>query len=185
MSGFTARIADRLRRLMPSREELEGIRLVRPFARRQELWRFTRRSVPRGVAIGVFIGILAMIPGVQIVCAALLCVPFRGNIPLAAGMTFLSNPGTTPFFLAAAILAGNQLGFHADVTTFHALYARGAGWDEWQDWLLSDAAPAMLAGLLMISLASAGLSYLVSVFVWRWRVGRKVRMRRQRPMGPI
>lgn len=185
MSRLYSRIAAWVQSIIPTREELERNRFVRPFAKRQELWRFTRRSVPRGVAIGVFIGILAMIPGIQIICAALLCVPFRGNIPLAAGMTFLSNPGTTPFFLAAAILSGNQLGFHADITTFHGLYARGASWSEWQDWLLSDAAPAMLAGLLMISAVSAVVSYALSVFIWRWRVGRKVRARRQRPMGPI
>ena len=49
--------------------------LRRPFARRHELWRFTRRSVPRGVAIGLLVGILALIPGVQIVGTALMCVP--------------------------------------------------------------------------------------------------------------
>ena len=82
-----------------------------PFASRPELWRFTRRSVPRGVAIGLLVGIFALIPGVQIIGAALLCVPFRGNVPLAAAMTFLSNPGTTPFILVASLYVGNQLGY--------------------------------------------------------------------------
>ncbi len=82
-----------MHRQMPKREELTEHRLIGPLARRQELWRFTRRSVPRGVAIGLLVGIFALIPGVQIVGAALMCVPFRGNIPLAAAMTFLTNPG--------------------------------------------------------------------------------------------
>src|SRR3546814_14331011 len=60
------------------------------------LWRFTRRSVPRGVALGLLVGIFLLIPGVQIAGAALLALPFRANIPLAAAMTFLSNPATTP-----------------------------------------------------------------------------------------
>ena len=60
-----SRFADWLHRTMPKREELEANRFVAPFARRHELWRFTRRSVPRGVAIGLLVGIFALIPGVH------------------------------------------------------------------------------------------------------------------------
>ncbi|MFN5903181.1 MAG: DUF2062 domain-containing protein, partial [Novosphingobium sp.] len=115
MSDLSTRIVRWAKRNMPRREELEHNRWVRPFARRPELWRFTRRSVPRGVAVGLLVGIFALIPGIQIVGAALLCVPCRGNIPLAALMTFLSNPATTPLILAGSIWLGNKLGFHADV----------------------------------------------------------------------
>ena len=47
-------------------------------------------------ASGLFVGVFFLIPGVQIIGAALFCVPVRGNIPIAAGMTFLTNPFTTP-----------------------------------------------------------------------------------------
>ena len=76
----------------PSREEVLSSRWLKPFGHRvahSELWRFTRRSVPRAVFAGLFIGIFLMVPGLQIVGAALLCVPMRGNIPIAAAMTFL------------------------------------------------------------------------------------------------
>jgi len=177
------RIVRWLRKAMPTREELEANRFVAPFARRQELWRFTRRSVPRGVAIGLLIGIFALIPGVQIVGAALMCVPCRGNIPLAAAMTFLSNPMTTPLILASSIYLGNMLGYHADVSTFYGLYEHGAGLKEWAAWLLSDAAPALLIGLFMISTVTAAIGYLVSSVVWRWWVGRKHRARPYRSGG--
>ena len=170
---LSARIIDWMRRMIPKREELEENRLVRPFARRQELWRFTRRSVPRGVAIGLLVGIFALIPGVQIVGAALMCVPCRGNIPIAAAMTFLSNPATTPLIVAMAMVVGNRLGFHADLPTFYGLYERGAGLREWGYWLLSDAAPSLLIGLFVISVVAAAVGYLVSSFVWRWWIGRK------------
>lgn len=169
-----------LHRAMPKREELEANRFVAPFARRQELWRFTRRSVPRGVAVGLLVGIFALIPGIQIIGAALMCVPCRGNIPIAAAMTFLSNPLTTPMILAASIYLGNKLGFHADISTFYGLYEHGASLREWAYWLLSDAAPALVIGLLIISTVTAAIGYLVSSFVWRWWIGRKVRSRRQR-----
>lgn len=169
-----------LHRAMPKREELEANRFVAPFARRQELWRFTRRSVPRGVAVGLLVGIFALIPGIQIIGAALMCVPCRGNIPIAAAMTFLSNPLTTPMILAASIFLGNKLGFHADLTTFYGLYEHGAGIKEWAYWLLSDAAPALLIGLFIISTVAAAIGYLISAFVWRWWIGHKVRNRRER-----
>ncbi|MBW8752589.1 MAG: DUF2062 domain-containing protein [Sphingomonadales bacterium] len=170
-----------LHRVMPKREELEANRFVAPFARRHELWRFTRRSVPRGVAVGLLVGIFALIPGIQIIGAALMCVPCRGNIPISAAMTFLSNPATTPLILAASIYLGNQLGFHADVTTFYGLYEHGAGLRQWAHWLVSDAAPALVIGLFIISTVTAAVGYLVSSFVWRWWIGHKRRTRQERP----
>lgn len=180
MSTLANRIARWAHGTMPKREELEGNRFVAPFAKRQELWRFTRRSVPRGVAIGLLIGIFALIPGLQIVGAAMLCVPCRGNIPLAAAMTFLSNPGTTPFILAGSLYLGNSLGYHADLTTFYALMDRHATLGQWTSWLLSDAAPALLVGLFIISVVSASVGYLVASFGWRWWVGRKRRQKLER-----
>ncbi len=173
-----------LRRLMPTHEQLEKSRLVRPFLRRPELWRFTRRSVPRGVAVGLLVGIFALIPGIQAVGAAMLCVPSRGNIPLAVAATFLSNPATTPFILLASLYIGNQLGFHADIATLEALYSHGASLSEWLGWLESDAAPALLLGLFVISTVCAAVGYVVSSYLWRGMVARKRRQRAGRGNGP-
>lgn len=162
----------------PTREEVLASRWLKPFGSRvahSELWRFTRRSVPRAVFAGLFIGIFLMVPGLQIVGAALMCVPMRGNIPIAAAMTFLSNPLTTPFFLYAAIDVGGRIGFHTDLASFTAL--RGKPVSVWLQWLLSDAAPALVSGLFLIGLGVALVGYIVSLVVWRWWVGRKWRQR--------
>lgn len=175
-----------LQRNTPRREDLENSRWIRPFGGRvlqSDLWRFTRRSVPRGVAVGLMVGIFLMIPGLQIVGAALLSVPFRANIPLAAAMTFLSNPATTPFILVASIFVGNALGYHADTSTFYALYERGAGAGEWLAWLASDAAPALVTGLFVIAAVSAAVGYVISVFVWRWWTARKWKRRASLRVG--
>lgn len=168
------------RRHAPTKEELQRSRLLRPLGKRiwaSELWRFTRRSVPRAVAVGLFIGILLMVPGLQIVGAALMAVPFRANIPIAAAMTFISNPATTPFFLIAAIDVGNRLGFHADLASFYRLSAARAPLREWSAWMLSDAAPALVSGLAIISLVIAFAGYWVSLVVWRLWIGSKWRSR--------
>lgn len=163
-----------------SRKEVLGSRWLKPLGPRvhaSDLWHFTRRSVPRGVFAGLFVGIFLMIPGLQIVGAAAMCMPLRGNIAIAAGMTFLSNPATTPFFLVASLWVGNRMGFHADLAAFEALYSSGAGVGAWLSWLLSDAAPAMMSGLFVIALVAALVGYGVSVVGWRWWVNRKWRRR--------
>lgn len=184
MSTMFSRLARWFHGQMPTHEQLEANRFTAPFARRQELFRFTRRSVPRGVAVGLLVGIFALIPGIQIVGAALMCVPCRGNIPIAAAMTFLSNPATTPFILAAAIWVGNRMGFHADLSTFYSLYESGAGFRAWGYWLLSDAAPALVVGLFVISVVSAAVGYVLSSWFWRSWIGRKHRERALRGGRP-
>lgn len=165
----------------PSREQVLASPWLKPFGERiahSELWRFTRRSVPRAVFAGLFIGIFLMVPGLQIVGAALLAMPMRANIPIAAAMTFLSNPLTTPFFLYAAIDIGRRIGFHTDLASFVEL--RGKSVSQWMAWLFSDAAPALVSGLFLIGLGVALAGYIVSLVVWRWWVGRKWRQRWER-----
>lgn len=168
-------------RNMPTRESIEQIRWLRPVAHRvlaPELWRFTRRSVPRGVALGLLVGIFLLIPGLQIAGAAMLALPFRANVPIAAAMTFLSNPATTPFILYGSVYTGNlMLGRNADVSGFMALVEHHAGVAEWMSWLFSQAAPALLIGLLVISVVCAAAGYGLSILIWRGWVARKWRKR--------
>ena len=171
---------------MPSREQMAESRWIRIFGRlgprvlHSEYWRFTRRSVPRGVAMGLFVGVFFLIPGVQIIGAALFCLPVRGNIPIAAGMTFLTNPFTTPFLILASLPIGNLFGFHADGGAIMTLYKHSAPLSDWLAWLASDAAPALVIGLFIIGVVSALIGYVIAIFTWRWWVGRKWRRRAQR-----
>ena len=164
----------------PKREELAKSRWLKPFGQRvlhSEFWRFTRRSVPRGVAAGLFVGVFLLIPGVQIVGSALLSIPFRANIPVAAAMTFLTNPATTPFLILASLEIGSFLGFRTDIASFYALRESGAGFGEWFSWLFSDAAPALVSGLFIIGAAAAVVGYALSVLIWRWWTARKWKRR--------
>ena len=174
------------RKHAPTKEELQRSPLLKPLGKRiwaSELWRLSSRSVPAGVAVGLFVGILIMIPGLQIVGAALMAVPFRANIPIAAAMTFVSNPATTPFFLIAAIEVGNRLGFHADLASFDKLLAARAPLRDWAAWLLSDAAPALVSGLTLIAVGFAFAGYWVSLVVWRLWIRSKWRSRLHRNKG--
>lgn len=175
------RIGNWWRRNAPTRESLEEVRWLRPFAHRilePALWRFTRRSVPRGVALGLLVGIFLMIPGLQIIGAALLALPCRANVPIAVAMTFLSNPATTPFILYLSIIVGNRFVHStADVGTVAIMINHGASLGEWAGWLASSAAPALVAGLFVISVIVAAIGYLLSSCSWRAWVSHKWNLR--------
>jgi len=169
------------RKNAPTRQQLEEVRWLRPFAHRvlePSLWRFTRRSVPRGVALGLIVGIFLMIPGLQIIGAALLALPCRANVPIAVAMTFLSNPATTPFLLYLSIVVGNRFVHStADIATVSAMIEHGASVAEWARWLASSAAPALVMGLFVISAVSAAVGYLLSSCIWRAWISRKWTLR--------
>ena len=174
-------LADRLRAALPSREELERNKLMRPVAHlllKPALWRFTRRSVPRGVGVGLFIGIFLMIPFVQFVSAALFAVPFRANVPVSAGTTLLTNPITTPAFVLAGLWVGSVIfGLPADPSAVLAMMRDGASLADWESWLMSSAAPALVLGLLVIAALASAIGYVATVFIWRVWIARKWRQR--------
>lgn len=164
---------------MPTRESIESNRFLKPVAHRvlrPELWRFTRRSVPRGVALGMVTGIL--FPVAQIPFSAILALPFRANIPTAVAMTFITNPLTTPFFWAAAIGIG-RLVLHFDAhVPGHPIASGVAANAGWLHWLVADALPQWIVGMLIITVVFAILGYAGSAIGWRWWIARKWRQRR-------
>lgn len=166
-------------RHIPTREQLERNRFVRPFAHRvlhSELWRFTRRSVPRGVALGLFVGV--MIPLAHFVVATFLAVFVRANIPAALVATFVGFPVVYVFIVALAYKIGNWL-LHLDASTAiqpisETMQATNTG-----TFLerLTGAGTDTALGLFLIATVLSSVGYLVTGFVWRWWVGRKRRRR--------
>src|SRR5438045_1495997 len=96
-------IAAFVRRHVPTQESIQHNRMLRPFARqlsRPNLWQMNHRSVPRAVAIGLGIGVI--VPFMHMVLAALLAIPARANIAIAAAVTLVVNPLTIPPIYYAA-----------------------------------------------------------------------------------
>jgi hypothetical protein len=184
MSRFTSWAS----RNMPTREQMARNRFIRPFAGkvlRSELWRFTRRSVPRGVALGLLVGII--VPFAQILFAALLSVPVRANVPLAALTTFVTNPVTTPLIWVAAYWVGSWL-LRVDAATIVAPVNTAIERTELQQFLewLTGATMVTAFGLVVIAVISASVAYLLSVWVWRWWTARKWSRRRvRRGLPPV
>lgn len=174
-------------RNMPTREGMAENRWLAPIAHRflsPELWRFTRRSVPRGVALGLFAGFI--IPVGQIFLAAFLALPARANVPLAALVTFVTNPFTLPFWLVVANKTGAFV-LKIDAATGGTTHAEiDSG--QWQKfgWFLETAGVTAF-GFVLLSILTASVGYLLAGFIWRFIVARKrrrIRMARRRADNP-
>lgn len=176
-----ARFSGWAQRSMPTREQMERNRFVQPFAHRvlaSQLWRFNRRSVPRGVALGMVVGII--VPFAQILIAAFLSLSVRANVPVAALTTFVTNPVTTPLIWAFSYTVGERL-LHFDAM-FHAnpIDSLLRVTDTWQllIWLTAEG-KVLALGLVVVALVAGALSYVVTGLAWsQW-----VRTKRRRAIA--
>ncbi|GGD83715.1 DUF2062 domain-containing protein [Croceicoccus mobilis] len=158
---------------MPTREGMARNRYLAPIAHRflsPELWRFTRRSVPRGVALGLFAGFI--VPLGQIFLAAFLALPARANVPVATLVTFVTNPFTFPFWAVAANRLGAFILKFDSSTGGTAMREIDSGRLAWLRELF-ELAGVTVFGFVVLAILSAAIGYVVSSWGWRWWISRK------------
>ncbi len=136
------------------------------------LWHLNRRSVAGGVAAGAIGG---LIPGpLQIVTAALLALVFRVNLPVAALVTFYSNPlSIGPLYWLAyklgSFLTGNN--GRTALPPMPSLNEHGLlGWVEQLGmWAWSLGTP-LAVGLPALAIVLAVAGYVLADQGWRLHV---------------
>lgn len=160
---------------VPTREALARNRFMRPFADRilrSDLWSFNRRSVPRGMALGLFVGV--MIPGAHFIVAAFVATFVRANIPVALAATFIGFPA----IYVALVIEARRLGeglLHLDAATNVQPITETmthTGSDHLLQRLTGVGLETAL-GLFVIATVLASVGYLLTSFGWRWWVARK------------
>lgn len=168
-----------LKEKRPSREAMLENRWIRPFANtigNPVIWHFNRKSVARGVALGMFFGL--SIPFAQAPAAALFAVPCRANLPVAAFVTFISNPLTTPFIAIGAYQIGAWMlnrqdgGLLANMTADH--------WAEDLMVVVTNAPLPLAIGLFVIATFGAVIGYLGIHGIWRLWIHQRMEARRKR-----
>lgn len=162
-------------RVAPSRDTVLNLRWLSPFAHRLThpiIWHFNRHNIARGVALGLFVGFL--IPIGQIAAAALLALSVRGNLLVAALVTFVTNPLTFPPIYYAAYRLGT---FLIDaISRAPTTLKPSMGFDAVQ-WLASALVPTAL-GLLIFGCLSSLAGFTLVHVAWRLWLGRQWRRRR-------
>lgn len=178
-------LADLIRKHMPTREDMAQNKYLRPIAHRflsPELWRFTRRSVPRGIALGLFAAFI--IPVGQIFLAAFLALPARANVPISALATFITNPFTVPFWLVVANRVGAfVLKMDAATTDVLTKVMADGGWT--MVFEAVEVAGVTAFGFVVLAVLSAAIGYLFSGLVWRLIVAGKWSRRLKRMQSSL
>ena len=139
-----------------------------PLLDRPWLWHVNRSSISRGLAIGMFFGVL--VPLGQGLVAGVVAIGLRANLPAAVLATFISNPLTTPAILLAAYHVG--LAVLGEPTALPAL-AESTGWIE----KIGAMGEPLLIGLALLAIAGAVLTYFGVQLAWRigvlWRMAAR------------
>jgi len=167
-------------RHIPTRETIGEYRLLRPFAphlSHPSLWRMNRRSVPRAVALGLFVA--AIIPVMHTAVAAILAIPARANVAVAALFTLVVNPLTIPPLYYGAYRIGSWELHHdaalvnpADAERFSSELSRMLFW-------LHHASGSIAVGVLTIATLMGLSGYFGAKLAWRIWCGKRWRKRRR------
>lgn len=165
-----ARLGAWLRRHIPTRETIDSYRILRPFAKqlgRPDLWHLNHRSVPRGVALGLGVGVI--IPFMHVVLAMLLAIPVRANIAIAGACTLVVNPLTIPPMYYAAFRIGSWELHHEAIADPASAQEGASELGRMLFWLHHASGPIAL-GILTIAAGAAVLGYVAAAIGWRiWR----------------
>lgn len=169
---------------MPTRESIAANRWLEPFAHHllnPGLWRLNRRSVPRGVALGLVAGLA--VPFAHTVIAAILAIPLRANVLVAAATTWVSNPITWIVIFPLERSIGKFLiDFGHIRAASHAAVAVGGPVHGWLSLILKTSGEIAL-GSVVLAIVVGVTGYFLVALIWRFRMARKWRSRhwRQKP----
>ena len=169
-----------LKTYLPDPDAIRSNRWLAPFGNtllHPRLWHLNRHSAAGAVAVGLFCG---LIPGpFQMLGAAICCVLFRVNLPLALLSTLYTNPFTiVPLYLAAFGIGEWLIGSGSVFTPPPELGALPMS--SWAgvliDWMAGLGKPLAL-GLVAMAAALASTGYLVVRGLYRWHLIRAWRRR--------
>jgi len=146
----------------PTRDQLLANRFIRPIAHRlthSDLWRVKRETVARGMALGIFAGLI--LPVGQVFLAAALAPAVRANLVVAAAATLITNPFTFPLIYWAAYQVGDTV--LGNLT-------------QQQATALAASLP-IIVGLLIFAVLGAIAGYVAVRLGWRIWIARRWRRR--------
>nr|WP_314478867.1 DUF2062 domain-containing protein [uncultured Pseudomonas sp.] len=164
------------KRFMPdptSIREHKSLRFFGKLLNDPNLWHLNRHSVARAMGVGLFAALIPM--PAQMLLAAAMAIPLRGNLPIAVSLVWLTNPLTMPPVFFVTYMVGAWLmqvppRALPDELTFQWITDQLA--TLWQPFLLGSVVCAVILG---------GLGYFCTMLYWRWWVSRQWRRRQCRP----
>lgn len=132
------------------------------------------------MALGLGIGVI--IPVMHTLFAALLAIPFRANVAIAAAVTLVINPLTIPPLYYAAYHVGSWELRHDTGVVDPSTAQQVTGELQRILFWIHEASGPIALGVVTIALAAAAAGYILAALIWRlWRGSRWRQRRRGRP----
>lgn len=180
----------RLKDLLPTPEKIlesRTLKLFAPHLADPRLWQFNRHSLNKAVYIGVLSAFFPL-PG-QMLLALIGSLVFRANVPMALGLTWITNPLTTLPIFYASYYVGAQI---LDVPMI-SLRLIGRMIADFSLWVLSNGAnpfvtyrgtvslAAFCLGLTILAIITSIICGLAFKAVWRYKTVISWQKRQQEP----
>lgn len=131
------------------------------------LWEYNIQSVPRGVAIGMFIAFIPL--PIQMLLAIIFAILLRANVPLAVAATWITNPFTfIPISYCIHNLGERVLGVqHHDIIIRRLEFNGnwGEAFEVITNWAHTLGKP-FLVGLPIVAFGVALFIYILITVIW-------------------
>lgn len=189
---------NRFKAWLPAPETIRENRWLRwmgPVLHHPNLWRFSRKGVALGFALGIFFGLL--IPVAQIPLSASVAVLLRANLPMAVASTLVTNPVTFgPVYYGAYRLGRRVLGESKVPDPVAKAQLKQATAEPPPDQsvgervqhslrYLSTVGKPLVVGLLIVASVSGLAAYFLISILWvlktQWTRARRLRQRTKPP----
>ena len=165
-----------IKRFIPQHDKVRDHKYLRFFGKLlhdPNLFHLNRHSASGGFAVGLFFAYVPL--PLQMVMAAAAAILFRVNLPISVALVWITNPITIPPMFYFAYWVGTRiLGTPPQAESFHLSM-------EWiQQGGLNDIFLLLVIGSLICATVSAIVGYCVVLWIWRWRVIERWKLRRLR-----
>ena len=163
------------RRIMPKPDVIRdhpSLQHMQHWLGEPNLWHLNRHSVARGCAAGVFSAFL--IPIGQMPLAALISIFIRGNLPLSAAFTWVTNPFTyAPLYYFCYKVGEWVLG--VDASSYQLEWTLEAILND-----LSVLTGPFFVGASIVAVITSALTYWVIQAIWRLNIAIRWSKRKHR-----
>ena len=164
-----------IRRFLPDINEFlerPSLKWIKKLTNDPNLFHLNRHSVSLAFALGIFCAFIPL-PG-QTLIVLLFCYLLGANLPIGILLIWISNPITIPPMFYLTYQLGTRI-----LDTEAVQFTVKMNW-QWLETLGNDILLPLFVGSFICGMILSITSYVIIFYLWRWKVVKNWRLRRQK-----